>query len=183
MRTMEAVSQALERGSGLTRQLLAFARREPLKLERIDTTQALESAHGLIRSSIKDHIRFEMQITPGLWAVKADRNQLEVALLNLAVNARDAMPEGGDLLMQAENIVGDDQEKCVAISVADNGEGMSEDTLARAFEPFFSTKAAGHGTGLGLAQVYGFATQCGGKVNIDSAVGQGTTVTITLPRA
>ncbi|MEQ1490611.1 MAG: MASE1 domain-containing protein [Terricaulis sp.] len=183
VRTMQAVNQALERGSGLTQQLLAFARREPLKLERIDTTQALESAHGLIRSSIKDHIRFEMQITPGLWAVKADRNQLEVALLNLAVNARDAMPEGGDLLVQAENIVADDQEKCVAISVADTGEGMSQETLARAFEPFYSTKAAGHGTGLGLAQVYGFATQCGGRVNIDSAVGQGTTVTITLPRA
>lgn len=183
MRTMAAVTQALERGSGLTRQLLAFARREPLKLERIDTAQALESAHGLIRSSIKDHIRFEMQITPGLWAVKADRNQLEVALLNLAVNARDAMPEGGDLLVQAENVVSDDQEKCVVISVADSGEGMSEETLARAFEPFFSTKAAGHGTGLGLAQVYGFATQCGGAVNIDSAPGQGTTVTITLPRA
>lgn len=183
MRTMEAVNQALARGSGLTRQLLAFARREPLKLERIDTTQALESAHGLIRSSIKDHIRFEMHVTPGLWSVKADRNQLEVALLNLAVNARDAMPEGGDLVVQAENVLGDDQEKCVAISVADSGEGMSEETLARAFEPFFSTKAAGHGTGLGLAQVYGFATQCGGKVAIDSVLGQGTTVTITLPRA
>lgn len=183
IRTMEAVNQALERGSGLTRQLLAFARREPLKLERIDTTQALESAHGLIRSSLKDHIRFEMLITPGLWAVKADRNQLEVALLNLAVNARDAMPEGGDLVVQAENVVDDVLEKCVAISVADTGEGMSEETLARAFEPFFSTKAAGQGTGLGLAQVYGFATQCGGKVSIDTVVGKGTTVTITLPRA
>lgn len=183
VRTMAAVNQALERGSGLTRQLLAFARREPLKLERLDTAAALESAHGLIRSSLKDHIRFEMQVTPGLWAVKADRNQFEVALLNLAVNARDAMPEGGDLLVQAENIVGDDQEKCVAISVADTGEGMSEETIARAFEPFFSTKAAGRGTGLGLAQVYGFATQCGGKVNIDSVLGQGATVTITLPRA
>jgi signal transduction histidine kinase len=183
MRTMEAVNQALERGSGLTRQLLAFARREPLKLERIDTTQALESAHGLIRSSLKDHIRFEMHIAPGLWPVKADRNQLEVALLNLALNARDAMPEGGEILVQAENIVADDQEKCVAISVADNGEGMSEETIARAFEPFFSTKAAGHGTGLGLAQVYGFATQCGGQVSIDSAPGKGATVTITLPRA
>ncbi|MBX3428975.1 MAG: MASE1 domain-containing protein [Hyphomonadaceae bacterium] len=182
-KTMEAVAQALERGSGLTRQLLAFARREPLKLERLDTTQALESAHSLIRSSLKDHILFEMHVTPGLWPVKADRNQFEVALLNLAVNARDAMPEGGDLIIQAENILGDDQEKCVAISVADSGEGMSQETLARAFEPFFSTKAAGHGTGLGLAQVYGFATQCGGKVNIDSALGHGTTVTITLPRA
>jgi signal transduction histidine kinase len=177
------VNQALERGSGLTRQLLAFARREPLKLERIDTSAALESAHGLIRSSLKDNVRFEMHVTPGLWAVKADRNQLEIALLNLAVNARDAMPEGGELLVQAENVAGEDQEKCVAISVADSGEGMNEETLARAFEPFFSTKAAGQGTGLGLAQVYGFATQCGGKVNIESAPGQGTTVTITLPRA
>ncbi len=182
-RTMEAMRQALERGSGLTGQLLAFARREPLKLERIDITAALESAHGLIRSSVKDNIRFEMRVAPGLWRVKADRNQLEVALLNLAVNARDAMPDGGDLVVQAENVVGDDQEKCVSISVAESGEGMSEETIARAFEPFFSTKAAGAGTGLGLAQVYGFATQCGGKVTIDSTIGQGTTVTITLPRA
>lgn len=183
MRTMEALGQALDRGTGLTRQLLAFARREPLKLERIDTNVALDSAHGIIAASMRDNIRFEMHVTPGLWPVKADRNQLEVALLNLAVNARDAMPDGGDLVIQAENIVADDQEKCVAISVADSGEGMTAETLARAFEPFFSTKAAGAGTGLGLAQVYGFATQCGGEVNIDSAPGQGTTVTITLPRA
>lgn len=93
------------------------------------------------------------------------------------------MPDGGDLVVQAENVVADDQEKCVTISVADSGDGMSEETMARAFEPFFSTKAAGTGTGLGLAQVYGFATQCGGAVAIDSAIGQGTTVTITLPRA
>ncbi len=183
MRTMEALGQALDRGTGLTRQLLAFARREPLKLERIDINVALESAHGIIASSMKDNIRFEMHIAPGLWPVKADRNQLEIALLNLAVNARDAMPKGGEILIQAENVVADDQEKCIAISVADSGEGMSEQTIARAFEPFFSTKAAGAGTGLGLAQVYGFATHCGGAVNIDSTIGQGTTVTITLPRA
>ncbi len=129
----------MDRGSGLTCQLLAFARREPLKLERIDTTAALESAHGLIRSSVNEHIRFEMHITPGLWPVKADRNQVEIALLNLAVNARDAMLEGDDLIVQADNIVVEDQEKCVAVSVADSGEGMRDETIARAFEPFLGS--------------------------------------------
>jgi signal transduction histidine kinase len=182
VKTMELLSQALERGTGLTRQLLAFARREPVRLERISTAEALASAEALIAQSMNDRIRFEVYAAPGLWPVKVDRNQFELALLNLAVNARDAMPNGGALTIQAENVVegGDNN---VAISVTDTGEGMSEEVLARAFEPFFSTKSAGEGTGLGLAQVYGFATQCGGAVSVDSAVGQGTTVTITLPRA
>ncbi|MGQ0531538.1 MAG: MASE1 domain-containing protein [Caulobacteraceae bacterium] len=182
VKTMELLSQALERGTGLTRQLLAFARREPVRLERISTTEALTSAEPLITQSMNETIRFEMYAAPGLWPVKVDRNQFELALLNLAVNARDAMPDGGTLTIQAENVV-DGDDNGVSISVADTGEGMSEDVLARAFEPFFSTKAAGSGTGLGLAQVYGFATQCGGNVAIDSAPGRGTTVTITLPRA
>jgi signal transduction histidine kinase len=181
-KTMQHVAQALERGSGLTRQLLAFARREPLNLERIDTNQALESSRSLITASLSDNIRFEIRAAAGLWPVKVDRNQFEIALLNLAVNARDAMPNGGVVVLQAENIASDSG-KAVAVSVADSGEGMSEEVIARAFEPFFSTKTAGNGTGLGLAQVYGFATQCGGGVAIDSVIGQGTTVTITLPRA
>jgi signal transduction histidine kinase len=182
VKTMELLSQALERGTGLTRQLLAFARREPVRLERVSITDALLSAEALIAQSMNERIQFELYAAPGLWPVKADRNQLELALLNLAVNARDAMPNGGSLTIQAENVV-DDGDNNVAITVTDTGEGMSEEILARAFEPFFSTKAAGEGTGLGLAQVYGFATQCGGAVSIDSAPGQGTTVTISLPRA
>jgi signal transduction histidine kinase len=153
-----------------------------VRLERISTTEALVSAQALIAQSLNERIHFEMYAAPGLWPVKADRNQLELALLNLAVNAKDAMPNGGSLTIQAENVV-DDGENYVTIGVTDTGEGMSEEVLSRAFEPFFSTKAAGEGTGLGLAQVYGFATQCGGKVSIDSALGRGTTVTIALPRA
>ncbi|MGD9965444.1 MAG: MASE1 domain-containing protein [Hyphomonadaceae bacterium] len=181
-RTVELMSQALDRGSGLTRQLLAFARREPVRLERLSTTEALQSAEALIAQSLNERIRFEVYAAPGLWPVKADRNQFELALLNLAVNARDAMPDGGDLTIQAENVVDGDANN-VAVSVIDTGEGMTEEVLARAFEPFFSTKAAGAGTGLGLAQVYGFATQCGGTVAVESAPGRGTTVTVMLPRA
>jgi signal transduction histidine kinase len=181
LKTMELLSQALDRGTGLTKQLLAFARREPLHLERVNTTDALEGAAGLITQSLNNRIRFEMHAAPGLWPVKVDRNQFELALLNLAVNARDAMPDGGDLIIQAENVASD-AGNGVSISVSDTGEGMSEAVLARALEPFFSTKPAGSGTGLGLAQVQGFVTQCGGTLAIDSIPGQGTVVTITLPR-
>jgi signal transduction histidine kinase len=181
-KTVELMTNALNRGSGLTKQLLAFARREPLRLERINTTEALESAAALITPSLHKRIRFEVRAAPGLWPIKVDRNQFEVALLNLALNARDAMPDGGDLIILAENVVGEEGQG-VAVSVTDTGEGMSEDVLARALEPFFSTKPAGSGTGLGLAQVQGFVTQCGGAVSIDSTLGRGTTVTLTLKRA
>jgi signal transduction histidine kinase len=182
VKTMALLSQALDRGSGLTKQLLSFARREEMQLARIRTPEALESAAALITESIGARIRFELHTAPGLWPVKVDRNQFELALLNLAVNARDAMPDGGDLIIQAENVVGEIGQS-IAISVADSGEGMSDEVRARALEPFFSTKPAGEGTGLGLAQVHGFVTQCGGVLAIDSSPGNGTTITITLPRA
>jgi signal transduction histidine kinase len=182
VKTMALLAQALDRGSGLTKQLLSFARREEMKLERTRTPEALESAAALITESIGNRIRFELHAAAGLWPIKVDRNQFELALLNLAVNARDAMPDGGDLIIQAENVVGEIGQS-VAISVADSGEGMSDEVRARALEPFFSTKPAGEGTGLGLAQVHGFVTQCGGVLTIDSSPGNGTTITITLPRA
>jgi signal transduction histidine kinase len=182
VKTMALLAQALDRGSGLTKQLLSFARREEMKLERTRTPEALESAAALITESIGNKIRFELHAAPGLWPIKVDRNQFELALLNLAVNARDAMPDGGDLIIQAENVVGEIGQS-VAISVADSGEGMSDEVRARALEPFFSTKPAGEGTGLGLAQVHGFVTQCGGVLTIDSSPGNGATITITLPRA
>ncbi len=181
-KTMALLSQALDRGSGLTKQLLSFARREEMQLERIRTPEALESAATLITESIGSRVRFELHAAAGLWPVKVDRGQFELALLNLAVNARDAMPNGGDLIIQAENVVGEIGQG-VAISVADSGEGMSDEVRARALEPFFSTKPAGEGTGLGLAQVHGFVTQCGGTLAIDTSPGNGTTITITLPRA
>jgi signal transduction histidine kinase len=182
VKTMALLAQALDRGSGLTKQLLSFARREEMQLERIRTAEALESAAALITESIGERIRFELHTAAGIWPVKVDRNQFELALLNLAVNARDAMPDGGDLIIQAENVVGEIGQS-VAISVADSGQGMSDEIRARALEPFFSTKPAGEGTGLGLAQVHGFVTQCGGVLTIDSSPGHGTTITITLPRA
>ncbi len=182
LKTMQMLSQALDRGTGLTKQLLAFARREPLRLERLNTTEALSHAESLILQSLGSGVHFEMSIAPGIWPIKVDRNQFELALLNLAVNARDAMPRGGLLAIRAENVVDENQSR-VSITVSDTGEGMTEEVRARAFEPFFSTKPTGAGTGLGLAQVQGFATQCGGAVTIDSAPGMGTIVTITLPRA
>jgi signal transduction histidine kinase len=181
-KTMELLAQALDRGTGLTRQLLSFARREPLRLERLDTADALERAEALITQSIGDSIQLHVRAAPGIWPINADRSQFELALLNLALNARDAMPSGGTLSIRAENVASD-AGIGVAISVSDTGQGMSEAVLARAFEPFFSTKPAGAGTGLGLAQVQAFVTQVGGNAAIDSAPGRGTTVTITLPRA
>ena len=181
LKTMEGLSQALERGSNLTRQLLAFARREPLRMETVDTREALESAEALIVQSL-GAVQLEMKAAPGLWPVKVDRSQFDLALLNLALNARDAMAGRGKVVIRAENVVGE-LGKAVAISVSDDGPGMSAEVMERAFEPFFSTKPPGRGTGLGLAQVYGFAKQSGGLAAIDSAPGRGTTVTITLPRA
>lgn len=182
LNTMGQLKQALERGTGLTRQLLSFARREPVRLERINTAEALASAQTLILQSLDDTIAFEVRVGPGLWPVRADRNQFELAMLNLAVNARDAMPEGGALTILAENVA-DSEGSGVAIAVSDTGVGMSQEVIDRAFEPFFSTKPEGAGTGLGLAQVYNFVTQCGGAASIDSMPARGTTITITLPRA
>jgi signal transduction histidine kinase len=179
--TMEALAQTLERGTGLTKQLLAFARREPLKPETIDMNQAMTEVRPLIAQSLNDAIKVDVRVVTGIWPVRADRGQLELAILNLAINARDAMPGGGSLLIQVENVVSGGQGVC--ITATDTGSGMNADVLARAFEPFFSTKPAGLGTGLGLAQVYGFAKQSGGSASIDSTPGHGTSVSITLPRA
>jgi len=118
----------------------------------------------------------------GLWPVRINRSQLDLALLNLALNARDAMPDGGSLRIQVDNLVSG-RRPGVSIEVSDTGVGMNADVLERAFEPFFSTKPPGSGTGLGLAQVYGFAKQSGGDAQIESEPGRGTIVTITLPRA
>jgi signal transduction histidine kinase len=179
--TMETLTQTLERGAGLTKQLLTFARREPLRPETIDMNQAMTGVRSLLAQSLSDAIHVEVRVAPGIWPVRVDRGQLELAILNLAINARDAMPEGGSLLIQVENVVSGSQGVCV--TVTDSGTGMNADVLARAFEPFYTTKPAGLGTGLGLAQVYSFAKQSGGSASIDSTPGHGTSVSITLPRA
>ncbi|HYD74206.1 MAG TPA: ATP-binding protein [Candidatus Binatia bacterium] len=180
--TMEAMRQAVERGAGLTRQLLAFARRQSLKLEAIDVGAQLQGMRELLARSLRADILVDI-VTPGdLWPVKTDPTQFELAVLNLAVNARDAMPKGGVLTIVAANAASA-QGDFVQVSVCDTGMGISAEVLERVFEPYFTTKQAGQGTGLGLSQVYGFANQSGGSVSIESVINQGTRVTLRLPRA
>jgi len=181
-KTMAALDQVLERATTLTRQLLAFARREPLRPELVNIDEVMAGIETLIGQSLGASIKVVVRVEPGIWPIKVQPSQLELALLNLALNARDAMPNGGDLFIQVENVVSGRQH-CVSFRVSDTGSGMNADVHARAFEPFFSTKPAGAGTGLGLAQVYALANQSGGHAEIESEPGMGTTVTVTLPRA
>ncbi|MDZ4690284.1 ATP-binding protein [Terricaulis sp.] len=180
--TTEAMRQAVERGAGLTRQLLAFARRQALKPEVVDIGARLAGMRELLERSLRADILVDIQAPSDLWPVKSDPTQLELAIINLAVNARDAMPKGGVLTISAENMTGESGEH-VAIRIRDTGHGMSEETRKRVFEPYFTTKAAGQGTGLGLAQVYGIVTQSGGTVSIESTIDVGTTILLCLPRS
>ena len=182
----QGVFEAVGRGAGLTRQLLAFSRRTALKPEVLDLGVQIENLRLLFDRSLREDISVDMQIAPDLWPVETDASELQLALLNIAVNARDAMPDGGPILIRAENAPGfndgDLRGDFVRLSVRDEGGGMAADVLAKVFEPFFTTKSVGKGTGLGLSQVYGFARASGGEVRIDSAPGAGTTVNILLPR-
>ena len=183
------VRRAAQRGGELTKRLLTVARRQSLRPERIDLPGWMQDgAQELLRQALRGDIRLEVQLPPGLPAVEADPAELELALLNLAVNARDAMPDGGVLTVRAEPVriyaITDADGldgNFVRLGVSDTGIGMSEETQARVFEPFFTTKGVGQGTGLGLAQVYGFARQSGGGVRLLSVPGQGTTVSLLLP--
>jgi two-component system, NtrC family, sensor kinase len=177
----------LEHGVEAVRSLLTFARRGSLEKEFTDAKALLENVSGLLRQAIGTHSTLELSIEEGLWPIEINVNQLQLALLNLAVNARDAMPDGGKLRVAArnaslagapDNLTGD----FIEISASDTGSGMPPELAHKVFEPFFTTKDAGKGTGLGLSQVYGFAKGCGGTVTLTSAVGQGTTVTIYIPR-
>ncbi|MBC7495929.1 MAG: ATPase [Sphingomonadaceae bacterium] len=170
-----------ERAAALTKQLLAFARRQPLIATECDLNAAVDDVRTLAGAAMNG-IALDLDLSPDLWRVNVDINQIENALLNLVVNARDAMPGGGSLTIATANVsdaIGD----CVEVAVIDTGAGMAPDVIAHAFEPFFTTKEVGHGTGLGLSQVYGFVTQSGGTVAIESELGRGTTVRIRLPRA
>ena len=182
MRFAEAVVQASGKAAALTGQLLAFARRQPLQPEVIDVNALIREMTDLLDRTLGERIEVVTALVPGACTVEADRAQLESALLNIAVNARDAMPEGGQLEIGTAAVEDPEQGEMIALSVRDSGSGMDEDTVGRAFEPFFTTKLTGKGTGLGLSQVYGFASQSGGDVRIDSAPGRGTTVTLLLPR-
>jgi PAS domain S-box-containing protein len=191
-RALANAMRGAQRASTLTSRLLAFSRRQALDPKPLDVNKFLVGAAEFIQRSLGETVQIEAVGSPGLWHVDVDANQLEVALVNLAINARDAMPSGGKLTIESANVFADEKYshsnlemapgQYVAICVSDNGVGMPSDVLERAFEPFFTTKEPGHGTGLGLSQVYGFVKQSGGHVKIYSEVGQGTTVKIYLPR-
>ena len=183
---------AARRAAALTQRLLAFGRRQPLEPKMVDANRLILGMSALLNGTLGDHIQVETVLAAGLWATFADPNQLDSALLNLAVNARDAMPNGGKLTIETSNAFIDDRYAAAAreltpgqyvqISVSDTGTGMEKTVMSQAFEPFFTTKDVGQGSGLGLSQVYGFVKQSGGHVQIYSEVGEGTTVKIYLPR-
>lgn len=183
---------AVDRAASLTRRLLAFARRQPLKPERADLNMLVVGLWDLLGRSVGEEVRLERRLAEPLWPIHADVNQIESALLNLVINARDAMPEGGCVTVETANVSlrpadlvnepGVEPGDYAVLTVRDSGTGMPPDVLARVFEPFFTTKPIGQGTGLGLSQLYGFARQSGGFVRIDSAVGRGTAVHLHLPR-
>lgn len=189
---MVQLNNAMEgavRAAALTRRLLSFARSEPLLPERIDTSALVEGMSDLLDRTLGERITIRSQLATGAWPTFVDPHQLENAIVNLAVNARDAMDGVGTLVIQTVNVtlganaVGDIQPgDYVRISVTDTGSGMSPETIERAFEPFFTTKPVGKGTGLGLSQIFGFAHQSGGEVGIESELGRGSTVSIYLPR-
>ncbi len=194
-RALAAIEMAATRGENLTRQLLSFSRTLPLNPTVIDPAEAVQAIRDVLAGSMHVNIEFQIDVPDTTWPARADKSELELALVNLAVNARDAMPEGGRIAISAENVhldpgfapegiapeglAGD----FVALSVADTGNGIPPDLLSRVVEPFFTTKGPDKGTGLGLSQVYGFARRSDGTVTIDSEVGRGTKVTVYLPRS
>jgi PAS domain S-box-containing protein len=191
-RAADNAMRGAQRAAALTQRLLAFSRQQPLDPKVVEIGKLVTGMSDLLRRSIGEQVSIETILAGGLWRVQVDPNQLEVAILNLAVNARDAMPDGGSLTIETANAYLDQDYSAaeaevipgqyVVISVTDSGCGMPRDVVARAFEPFYTTKDVGHGTGLGLSQIYGFVKQSGGHVKIYSEVGRGTTVKIYLPR-
>ncbi|EQB07644.1 hypothetical protein L284_22560 [Novosphingobium lindaniclasticum LE124] len=188
-RYIDAAAEGAQRAATLTQRLLAFSRQQPLNPEVVDANQLVPDMSELLRHSLGADVRLETRLAAGLWRTHADRNQLENAILNLAVNARDAMPEGGRLTIETRNASMQEQDSAaipggdyVLIAVSDTGAGMSPEVKAKAFDPFFTTKQVGKGTGLGLSQVYGFVRQSGGQVRISSAPGEGTIIKLYLPR-
>ncbi|OZI46032.1 hypothetical protein CEK29_03770 [Bordetella genomosp. 5] len=186
-------ARGARRAAELTGSLLAFSRRQPLAPRRLDLNALARGLSDLLARTLGEHVSLDFSLADDAWPVEADPNQLENAIINLAVNARDAMPNGGTLRLRTVN-TSLDAEYCarqegvtpgeyLLLRVSDTGVGMDEATMAKVFEPFFTTKAAGHGTGLGLSQVYGFVAQSGGHVRIDSTPQQGTAIDIFLPRA
>ncbi|MGE4404099.1 PAS domain S-box protein [Pseudomonas sp.] len=188
-RYLDAATTSANRAAALTHRLLAFARRQSLAPRPVDVNLLVVSMEDMLRRTIGEHIRLQIELQADTWLAYTDAHQLENALLNLVINARDAMPDGGQLDIRTHNLQIDERQPdapepgdYVVLSVTDNGAGMSASTIAKAFDPFFTTKPIGQGTGLGLSMVYGFAKQTGGHVRIDSSLGQGTRITLYLPR-
>jgi signal transduction histidine kinase len=189
-RSIKGAMDGASRGASLTQKLLAFGRRQPLAPQRLDANTLVNGMADLLQRAVGERVTVEFKLGQGLWPVEVDPNQLENVLINLAVNARDAMPDGGTLLIESRNcidpVVEDDEVlkgQYALLTITDTGRGMPAEVLEHVFEPFFTTKAVGEGTGLGLSQVYGFVKQSNGHVLIQSTPGRGTTLLIYLPRA
>jgi len=183
---VRAMQQAAQRGASLTRQLLAFSRSRALQPETVDLSKLLGNMSELLDRSLRGDITVKVELADDLWPIVADPGELELVILNLAVNARDAMRGSGVITIAGRNVrqtIDGVEGEFVSLSVHDTGSGMSDEIKARVFEPFFTTKDVGKGSGLGLAQVYGFAKQSGGAVTIDSVVDEGTRITLSLPRS
>jgi PAS domain S-box-containing protein len=188
-RYIEAATRSAERGATLTQQLLAYARKQYLVSRAVDLNQLILNLDELLSRSLGGLVQVQMQLADDLWYTESDPTQLELAILNLAINARDAMPFGGSLFIETQNVTcaelvpadlpsGD----YVYLQISDTGEGMSPEVLSKAMDPFFTTKDVGKGSGLGLSQVYGVVKQCGGTIRLESTAGRGTIVRIWLPR-
>jgi signal transduction histidine kinase/CheY-like chemotaxis protein len=183
-RLRQGIRQAIDRGTKLTQQLLTFARRSPLKPEVIDLSDRIRGMHDLIERSLREDVAVDYDLPSDLWPVEVDGSQLDVAILNIAANARDAMDAGGTFAIAARNVPagGEGETDRVRLSLRDSGSGMPPELIEKVFEPFFTTKPVGQGTGLGLSQVYGFVHGSGGAIEIESKLGEGTTLSLLLPR-
>lgn len=191
-RYIEAATMSAQRAAGLTQRLLAFSRRQSLDVRAVDVNRAVTGMEELLRRTLGEEITLDTRLAADAWNAMSDANQLESALLNLAINARDAMPHGGRLVIESGNVlVAEDAQRgferlepgeYVVVRVSDTGTGMSEEVMARAFDPFFTTKPLGQGTGLGLSMIYGFMRQIGGHAQLDSREGEGSTVSLFLRR-
>jgi len=184
-RLKDGIRQAIERGAKLTQQLLTFARRSPLSPEVLDIGERIRGLQELLARSLREDISVELDFAEGLWPIEVDPSQLDVAILNIAINARDAMPNGGTICISAHNYPAARQgaHDMVRVAIRDTGGGIEPELLEKVFEPFFTTKGVGTGTGLGLSQVYGFVRSSGGDVRIESTPGKGTTVFLLFPRS
>jgi PAS domain S-box-containing protein len=184
-RALSAIEAATRRGAALTSQLLTFARRQSVNPQAIDVTERINAIRDVLNTGVGGTVMLQFDVGRSVWPVLVDITELETALVNLVINARDALPDGGTITVAAGNSSLSDEANAgeyVAISVSDTGTGIAPDVLSRIFDPFFTTKPIGKGTGLGLSQVHGFAHQAGGTVKVSSELGKGTTITILLPR-